>query len=218
MLECDNIANPDEYRLGDKRKHRYIFVITLSYSHTTILPCGVAQFTKQQKRKQSKSGCKQRESFGVSLHSKLYFWLYWNLFDNSFCFVVYLNLISKKKNNIEKALLCSSNKDKKWSLKIIDCLKKVEQKFRILKGKILRHGQIVKFCISKNMAPISHVSGMRLCFWKCKILLLDRVLDFSPKQVKLQNQFFFRIVSVFLPFSQALHSPFSVIMIFSAKL
>ena len=69
----------------------------------------------------------------------------------------------------------------------------IEQKFKTCEGKILRLQQIEEFCIFKNMALILYVFRMRPCFLKCKILHLEIVLEFSLRQVKLQNQICFRL-------------------------
>ena len=63
-----------------------------------------------------------------------------------------------------KALLCFIDKDEKELLEIIDSLKILVQKFKTCEGKILRLEQIEQFCISKNMALILYVFGMRPCF------------------------------------------------------
>ena len=60
--------------------------------------------------------------------------------------------ISKRKPSMIKAALCFIDKDKKWSLKVKDSFKMIEQKYKTCKGKILRLEQIQQFCISKNMA------------------------------------------------------------------
>ena len=117
-------------------------------------------------------------------------------------------LLVKKKFIMIKALLHYIHKDKKRSLKVIDSFKMIEQKFKTFEGKILRLQQIEQFCISKNMALILYVLRMRPCFLKCKIQHLERVLEFSLKQVKLQNQFFSRIPLFFLPFLLSQHSFF----------
>ena len=62
------------------------------------------------------------------------------------------------------SMVCLTDKDKKESLEIMDSLKIVEQKFKTCEGKILRLEQIKQFCISKNMALILYVPGMRPCF------------------------------------------------------
>ena len=90
----------------------------------------------------------------------------------------------------------------------MDSFKMIEQKFKTCEGKILRLEQIEQFCISKNMALILYVFRIRPCFWKCKILLLERVLEFSPRQVKLQTWIFFRISSFFSYFFRLCSLPF----------
>ena len=92
-------------------------------------------------------------------------------------------LISKRKSSMIKALLHFIDKDKKWSLKVLDSFKMIEQKFKTCEGKILRLEQIEQFCISKNMALILYVLRIRPCFWKNKILHLEKVLEFSLRQV-----------------------------------
>ena len=61
----------------------------------------------------------------------------------------------------------------------MDFLKKVKQKLKILKEKILK--QITKFYIFKNIALILYILKMRPYFKIYKILHLEEIINFFQK-------------------------------------